>query len=336
MISPRLLRRRIKSIQNTAKITKAMEMIATAKMRRAQEQALAGRPYAEKIAQVISDLAVQYRGISQEVTPDSTKAVGRQTHGSAPTEFLATGKMVVGQGTHSYPVFGEVRPQDEDAKHPLLVRREVRRIGVVYITTDRGLCGGLNANMNRYIGNFILKIGKPVSFITVGRKGRDFILRCGQELRAEFSGVGDKPTLLDTLPISRIVMDDYSNSYIDAVYIAYPRFSSIIIQTPTMEALLPVEPAVSPGAQSSEYIYEPSARFILSQLLPRFVQMEVYHAILEAIASEYAARMVAMRNATDNAEDLIGDLTISLNKARQEMITKELLDITGCAEALGK
>ncbi len=286
MISPRLLRRRIRSIQSTAKITKAMEMIATARMRRAQEQALAGRPYAEKISRVIADLAAQ--------------------------------------------------PQDNGAIHPLLERREVKKIAILHITTDRGLCGGLNANMNRMVATFILEQTVPVVLITVGRKGRDFMLRHARNLRAEFTGIGDRPTLMDTLPISRVVIDDYTTGYVDLVYLAYSRFTSTMVQRPTLEPLLPVEPAVFPKTESLEYIYEPAPHFVLGQLLPRFVQIEVYHAILEAIASEQSARMVAMRNATENANELIEDLIITLNKARQEMITKELLDITGGAEALAK
>ncbi len=284
MISPRLLRRRIRSIQNTAKITKAMEMIALAKMRRAQEQALAGRPYAEKISRVIADLAAE--------------------------------------------------PRFDGALHPLLERREVKRIAIVHITADRGLCGGLNANMNRLTASFILEQTVPVTLITVGRKGRDFMIRHGCDVRAEFTGLGDRPTLFDTLPISRIVIDDYTTGYVDLVYLAYPRFVTTMVQRPTLEVLLPIEPTIFPKRESIEYIYEPDPHFVLAQLLPRYVQMEVYHAILEAIASEQSARMVAMRNATENANELIKDLTIALNKARQEMITKELLDITGGAEAL--
>ena len=284
MITPRLLRQRIRSIQSTAKITKAMEMIAKAKMRRAQEQALAGRPYAEKISRVIANLAAE--------------------------------------------------PRVTGAIYPLLERREVKRIAIVHITTDRGLCGGLNANMNRLVASFILEQTVPVTIIAVGRKGRDFMLRHRQGVRAEFTEIGDRPSLLDTLPISRIVIDDYTTSYVDLVYLAYSRFVTTMVQRPTLEPLLPVEPTIFPRGESVEYIYEPDPHFVLGQLLPRFIQMEVYHAILDAIASEQAARMVAMRNATDNANELVEDLTIILNKARQEMITEELLDITGGAEAL--
>ncbi|MFA5032323.1 MAG: ATP synthase F1 subunit gamma [bacterium] len=283
MISPRVLRRRIKSIQSTAKITKAMEMIATAKMRRTQEQALAGRPYSEKINQVISDLSA------------------------------------------ASSVNGII--------HPLLEKRAIKKVAVIHITTDRGLCGGLNANMNRMTSTFILKQGIPVTLITVGRNGRDFMTRCECNVRAEFTGISDKPVLFDTLPISQVIIDDYTAGVYDVVYIAYPRFVSTMIQRPTIQPLIPVKPTIFPPSQTLEYIYEPDAYYVLGQLLPRFVQMEVYHAILESIASEQSARMIAMRNATDNANDFVKNLTVTLNKARQEMITTELLDITAGAEA---
>jgi len=279
MISPRLLRRRIRSVQSTAKITRAMEMIATAKMKRAQEQALAGRPYSAKISQVIADLAAE-----------STR---------------------------------------DGAMHPLLEKREVKRIAVIHITADRGLCGGLNANMNRLTARFILEQRVPVTLVTVGRKGRDFMSRHQRDIRAEFTKVSDRPTMQETLPISHIIIDDYTSGYIDMVYLAYTKFVTTITQRPTLEPLLPVEPATIPKTETTEYIYEPDPMLVLGELLPRFVEMKVYHAIREAIASEQSARMVAMRNATDNANEVISDLTLTLNKARQEMITKELLDITG-------
>lgn len=284
MINPRLLRRRIRSIQSTAKITRAMEMMATAKMKRAQDQALAGRPYSDKINQVISDLAVQSAG--------------------------------------------------EGALHPLLESRQVKRIAVVHITSDRGLCGGLNTNINRHTGSFIVEQPVPVSLVTIGSKGRDFMRRAHREIRAEFTKISDRPTLLETLPISHIVIDDYTKGLIDRVYLAYSKFVNMMLQTPMLELLLPVEPATIRKAESTDYIYEPDAQHVLSELLPRFVEMRVYHAILEAIASEQSSRMIAMRNATENANELIADLTLSLNKARQDMITKEILDITGGVEVL--
>jgi F-type H+-transporting ATPase subunit gamma len=280
----RLIRRRIRGIQSTAKISRAMEMIATLKMRRAQERGLAGRPYSEKIQQVIANLAAL--------------------------------------------------PQAGAPLHPLLQRRPVNKIAIIHITPDRGLCGGLNANLNRRTARFILEQEIAVTLITIGRKGRDFMRRYGREIRAEFTALGDRPSLLDTLPISRIIIDDYTNGLIDLVYLVYAQFISTMAQKPLVQQILPVEPAEIPRAQNVDYIYEPGPKVVLGELLPRFVEMQVYHAILESIASEQSARMVAMRNATDNANELIEELTLMYNKARQESITKELLDITGGAAAL--
>jgi F-type H+-transporting ATPase subunit gamma len=279
----RKVKRRIKGVQNIAKITRAMEMIAASKMRKAQERGLAGRPYAEKIQQVIADLAA---------LPEKT------------------------------------------APHPLLERREVKKILLVHITPDRGLCGGLNANLNRRLANYIMEQKTPVSVIAVGRKGRDFAARAGLNVSAEFIGLGDQPKFLDTLPISRIVIDEYSKGAVDMVYITYARFVSTMVQKPDMRQLLPVQPAAIPAGQNVDYLYEPGAEAVLDGLLPRFVEMEIYHALLESIASEQSARMVAMKSATDSANDLIGDLTLLYNKARQEAITRDLLDIVGGVAAL--
>ena len=184
------------------------------------------------------------------------------------------------------------------------------------------------------MGEFIQQQNVPVTVITVGRKARAFARIARLNVRAEFSGLGDRATLQDTLPIARVLTEDYSNGEVDLVYLAYPRFVSTMLQKPAMDVLLPIEPARLPQGQVGEYIFEPDPFAVLNELLPRFVEMEVYHAILELIASEQSARMVAMRNASDNAEDLVKDLTLSLNKVRQEMITKEICDISGGAEAL--
>jgi F-type H+-transporting ATPase subunit gamma len=284
MASIQVLRRRIRSIQGTTKIVRAMEMVATAKMRRTQQQALAGRPYTEKIRQVIADIAVE-PGIMGKILP-------------------------------------------------LLEKREVKKIAILHIGTDRGLCGGLNTNLNRMMAEFILGQKAPVTVITVGRKARAFARIAKLDVRAEFTGISDRATMQETMAISRMVIDDYSRGEVDLVYLAYPRFISTVVQKPTIEVLLPIEPATLPPGQVAEYIYEPDPLTVLNELLPRFVEMEIYHAILELIASEQSARMVAMRNAGDNAEDLTKDLSLSLNKARQEMITKEICDISGGAEAL--
>ena len=259
-------------------------MIAAARMRQAQERGLAGRPYSEKITQVIAALSAL--------------------------------------------------PMEGKALHPLLQRRAVKKIAVVHITPDRGLCGGLVGNINRKAASFMLEQKATVKLITVGRKGFDFMRRGGQDIVAEFSGLGDRPGLLDTLPISRIIIDDFSSGAVDEVYLGYTRFISTMAQEPVLERVLPAEPAPIPAAQNVEYIYEPNPVSVLGELLPRFIEMQVYHTILESIASEQSARMVAMRNATDNASELIDDLTLMYNKVRQEMITNELLDITGGAAAL--
>jgi len=284
MATIREIRRRIKSVQSTAKITKAMEMIAASKMRRAQERDLAGRPYADLMRQVLGDLAAQR--------------------------------------------------QAGDVIHPLLIQRSVNRIALVLITPDRGLCGGLNANVNRKAASFILEQGVPATIVAVGRKGRDFMMRCGEEVRAEFTRLGDQPSLADVLPIARVVIDDYSAGLVDEVYLCYAQFVTTMVQRLAIWRLLPVEPATIEARLNVGYIYEPYPSAVLAELLPRFVEMEIYHAIFESIASEQSARMVAMRAATDNANELIEHLTLTYNKARQEAITKELLDITGGAAAL--
>jgi F-type H+-transporting ATPase subunit gamma len=283
MANTRLIRRRIKGVQNTAKITKAMEMIASSKMRKAQERGLAGRPYSEKIKQVIADLAAL--------------------------------------------------PQVESSSS-LLHKRTVKKICVVHVTPDRGLSGGLDSNLNRKVAGFILQQTVPVSLVVVGRRGIDYMRRYGREVLAEFSKLGDKPGLLDILPISKIIIDDYSKGLFDMVYIAYPQFINTMRQIPVIEQILPVVPAVLPQNMSRDYIFEPNAQAVLEVLLPRFVESEVYHVILESIASEQSARMVAMRNANEAAKELVESLTLAYFKARQESITAELLDIVGGAAAI--
>lgn len=287
MPSVRQIRRRIRSVENTAKITNAMSMIAASKMRRAQEVALNARPYAEHMRALLSDLAAQ--------------------------------------------------PQDEDQIHPLLKRREVKKAQLILITPDRGLTGGLNINVNRRAGQFIVAEQKKdisLNVVAIGKKGRDFMARTGQDLRGVFINLDDRPTLADATPISRIVMDDYGSGEVDAVYLAYGQFVSTTVQTPIVQSLLPIDPAELDPRKAVGYIYEPSAAEVLSALIPRFVEVQVYHAMLEAQASEQSSRMVAMRNATDNANVMVDDLTLEMNKVRQDTITKELLDIVGGAAAV--
>ncbi len=283
----RTLRRRIRSVTNTAKITKAMQLIAASKMRRAQQMVIAGRPYSERINGLLADLTTMY---SKEDGP---------------------------------PV-------------PLLDERPVESVALVLVTPDRGLCGGLISNVNRAAGEMIRGSDVPVSVISVGRKGRDFVVRSGTRLKATFEGIGDRPTLEDTRPISGLLIREFQEREFDRVMLVYSRFVNTAVQRPEIKGLIPVEPADLAPIQAVGYIYEPNPEAVLDELLPRYIETEVYHAILEAIASEQSARMVAMKNATDAAEDLVADLTLQLNKARQEAITSELLDIVGGAEAIAR
>ncbi|HXG42810.1 MAG TPA: ATP synthase F1 subunit gamma [Dehalococcoidia bacterium] len=287
MPSLRQIRRRIRSVQNIAKVTRAMELVAASKMRRAQAAALAARPYAERMRWVLADLA-------------------ETAHLLEPEQL-----------------------------HPLLRRRpEVRTVELVFITPDRGLCGGLPANLNRRAAQFLLELGRPARIVAVGRKGRDFMLRSGQNVVADFVGLGDRPSYDDVLPIARIAMDDYISGAADEVYLLYAHFVSTTVQRPEVFKLLPVEPPTEAVTWRYDYIYEPDRETVLAELLPRYVERQIYEAVLEAVASEQSARMVAMRNATDNANGLIRDLTLLMNKVRQEVITKELLEITAGVEAL--
>ena len=226
-----------------------------------------------------------------------------------------------------------------EAVHPLLERRPVQTVGVLHITPDRGLCGGLNTNMNRSAGTFVAMQESPVSLVTVGKKGRDFFVRSRSNVIGEFTDLGDYPAQADILPITRLIIDDYLNGTIDRVYISYPQFVSTAAQRPVIEQLLPLEPPTMETQEAAEsfrqdYIFEPGPLVVLQRLLPRYVEMLIYEAVLETAASFQSAQMVAMKNATDNANDLVRDLTLTYNKARQEQITKELLDIVGGAAAL--
>ena len=285
MPSVRDIRRRIRSVDNTAKVTNAMSLIAASKMRRAQNSVLEGRPYSVKIQEVIAHLAAQ------------------------PMD-------------------------DESSAQPLLAVRPVEKTTVLMISPDRGLCGGLHANLNRRVGQFILNQEVPIQAIAVGRKGRDFMARTNQDLKATFTDLGETPLLVDTHAISHMIIDSYCDGEADEVYLAYTQYVSTMVQEPVIEKLLPIAPAELTASESVGYIYEPGNLAVLQNLLPRFVEMQIYHAILEAIASEQSARMVAMRAATDNATELAGDLTLTMNKLRQESITNELLDLIGGQIAL--
>jgi F-type H+-transporting ATPase subunit gamma len=290
MATLRQINRRIRSVQSTAKTTRAMSLVAGSKMRRAQQMALAQRPYAEQLHWLLADV----------VESIQSKA---------------------GEG---------------EALHPLLDRREIKNHGLILLTPDRGLCGGLNTNLLRVAGNFVTS-HPNVKFIGVGRKGNDFFRRLTVERLGEFSRLGDYPSYDDILPIARLVTDAYISGEVDSVSIVYPNFINTVMQRPATMELLPVtlpEHAEIQQIKDVEYIYEPSAEAVLETLMPRYVEVEIYRAVLELAASEQSARMVAMRNATDAAQELIGSLTLLRNKVRQEQITKELLDITGGVEAM--
>jgi F-type H+-transporting ATPase subunit gamma len=288
MPSLRDIRRRIRSVRNTAQITKAMELVAASRMRRAQARVLASRPYSNAMNTMIAQL-------------------------------------------------GAARSEGEPL-HPLLQRRPVRRVGLVMLTTDRGLAGPLNTNVIRRGTEFLLSHEEPVELVTVGRKGQDFMVRRGRELRATFTQLGDRPDYMTIVPMARVIIDDYTRGVIDAAYLLFPRFVSTLTQRPEIEQILPIEPPTLEGdnRRGVDYIYEPDPSSILAELLPRYVEVQLYQAVLETIASEQSARMIAMRAANDNAKELIQSLTLSYNKARQAAITREVNEIASAAEALAQ
>jgi F-type H+-transporting ATPase subunit gamma len=273
-----------------------MQMVASSKMRRAQERVQEARPYSEQLRALVSRLA--------NATGDD-----------------------LGEGV------------------ALLKQRPVRTIGLIVITPDRGLCGALPSNINRKALSVALEQqdaqaqqgNRPqLEFVAVGRKGRDFIVRSGQNLIAEFVNYGDKPTLNDARAIAQVAVDSFLKGEADVVYLVYPKFVNTVTQQPTAFQLLPVQPPTSENSEQKtvEYIYEPDARSIFEALLPRYVDVLVYQALLETIASFYSAQMVAMKNATDNANELIQDLTLAYNKARQASITTQILEVVAGAGAL--
>ena len=288
MASTREIRRRIRSVKNIAQVTKAMEAVSAAKMRKAQHQVLSTRPYAKQAREVLSYLA----------------------------RLTST----------------------EHDLNPLIQARPAKRIGILLVTGDRGLAGGFNANVLRQAALFMRtkrSEGAEVSVISVGRKGRDWLLRYDPVVRAEFTGIPDNPTTYHIGPIVRAVVDDFLTGYVDEVYVIYTDFINTIRQEPRVQKLLPVEPAEQVSTtMAPEYIFEPSPEAVLNRVLYGFTEVQVLQAIYESLASEHSARMVAMRNATDAAGELVDDLTLTYNKARQSGITLELMDIVGGAAAL--
>jgi F-type H+-transporting ATPase subunit gamma len=291
MPSTRDIRRRIKSVKNTAQITKAMQMVAASKMRKAQAAALAGRPYATLMNEVLSAL-------------------------------------VAGGG---------------DFSHPLLDRREVRKRCVIIVSTDKGLCGGLNSALLREAG----RLPQDTTFITAGRKASQFIARTKRSLLAEFT-YKDIPAFAEARAISKFARDLYLKGEVDHVDILFTKFVSTLVQKPETRQLMPVAeikpvtagigsdattaPAPTPAG---EFVFEPNQGQVLGALLPHSLNFQVYQILLESKASEHSARMVAMKNATDNAKQFIKDLTLEYNKLRQANITKELLEISSAAMAMG-
>jgi F-type H+-transporting ATPase subunit gamma len=285
MATLRDIRRRIRSVESTQKITRAMKLVAAAKLRRAQERILSARPYAVKMAELLSSLVARAEGEA----------------------------------------------------HPLLVRRPAARKRLVIITADKGLCGAFNSNILRGSLAFLREQGETnVTLVVVGKKARDFYRRRPWEVKSEMLGFFDRLAYPHAQELAGGLMQEYLGGEVDEVHLMYNEFRSVAVQRVKREQLLPIEPeaAVGQGEGGGDYIYEPSPEAILAALLPRHVTTQVYRALMESVAGEYGARMTAMEAATKNAKEMIGVLTIQYNKARQERITKELLDIVGGAEAL--
>jgi F-type H+-transporting ATPase subunit gamma len=280
------IRTKIASVKSTQKITKAMQMVATSKMRRAQERMKLARPYADKIRNVIAHL--------NEANPDY--------------------------------------------RHPFLATREPKSIGIIIISTDRGLAGGLNANLFKQVLVLVKEWqgkGAQVSLCVIGTKGLTFFRRLGLPILANVSGLGDQPHVKDLIGTVKVMLDSYREGKIDRLFLVNAKFVNTMTQSPNVEQLLPVEAAADSGlAEHWDYIYEPDARDILDGLLMRYIESQVYRGAVENVASEMAARMVAMKAATDNAGDLISELQLVYNKARQAAITKELAEIVGGAAAV--
>jgi len=299
MPTAREVKKRIRSVKNISQITRALEAVSASKVRRAQARVIASRVFAEKAWEILLNV----QAMSSKGQP----------------------------------------------LHPLLTEREdIKKILIVLITSDRGLAGAYNSNIIRVAQRFAERLGKPVEFITIGRKGRDSMVRVGEQVIAEFSDMPAEPSVADVAPIARMAIDEFLSGKVDDVYIAYTDFINMLTQRPVVLGWLPLIPHEISDTVASEYVkdvpavtsgqsdyeFEPDATAILDEIVPRFTELQLYQALLESQASEHAARMVAMRNASDNASQLTSDLTLVYNKARQAAITSEILDIVGGAEAL--
>jgi F-type H+-transporting ATPase subunit gamma len=278
--------RRIDSIKNTQKITKAMQVVAATRLRKAQAAVQATRPYSDKMVEVL------------------------QTVSERATEY----------------------------KHPFLVRREGKRAVMILVTTDKGLAGAVNVNNIRAATRYMQdNYPDHPRYVTLGRKGRDFLLRYRREVIAEVSSLPDRPAEAQVLPAVTVALDEYANGNTDAVLLCYAKWVSTLRQVPTVRVLIPAEIPKREAQQTgprADYIYEPDPESVLDGLLPRYVETQVFQAVLENKASEYSAKMIAMQNATNAAGDLINSLTLFANKVRQEGITTELMDIVSGAEAV--
>jgi F-type H+-transporting ATPase subunit gamma len=286
--STREIRRRITSVKNLAQITRAMEMVSASKMRRAQRNVLATRPYADRMLDVMGELAA--------------RVVGGARRGTL-----------------------------------LEARANIRNVGVIVVTPDRGLAGSLVTNVLRRTTRLVLderQKGRTVETLAVGKKGRDFLANNNLNLAAEVIKLGDYPRLVDILGIATAASNGFKENHYDEVYVIYSEFVNTLVQRPAVKRLLPVELPTRTSERKFDYTYEPDQDVVLRELLPRFMEVQLYQAILESIASEHSARMVAMRNATDNARDLRRDLTLTFNKTRQANITKEVSEIAAGASAL--
>jgi F-type H+-transporting ATPase subunit gamma len=293
--SLRIIRTRIRSVRNTQKITKAMKMVAAAKLRRAQDAVLRARPYAQLIDEMLASLA-------------------------------------------------SARADADLPPHPLMAVRPARRVELVLMTSDRGLCGGFNSNIIRRGQRFLVEDGPRfdrVQFSTVGRRGRDFARKRGIETRKDYVGFFGRLRYAQAREVAEDLIQAYEQDELDAVYLLYNEFKSAIVQQISLVQLLPLQPRAKtqrgPGEKGlipPEHLYEPSRPEVLQALIPRFLAMQVWRALLESEASEHGARMTAMDSATKNASDMIGRLTLEYNRARQAAITKELMEIVSGAEAL--
>jgi F-type H+-transporting ATPase subunit gamma len=301
MSSVKLIKRRIRSSKNIAQITKAMEMVSASKMRRTQELALSSRPYSEKMVEIITALAL--------------RAKDQLDH------FLLKDPRINWAPEKQFNVL------------------------ILLLSTDKSLCGGLNSNLFRgleswfkdLISAYRLPANTKFSFITVGKKAKEHILKSNRFLSAEFGQFGDKPKFSDILPISKMIIAGFAADEFQMAFMVYMEFISTISQKLAVKQLLPIraeEITAQTDELSTDYLFEPRAEAIFSKLLPQYIELQLYHVLLESVASEHSARMVAMKNANDNALDIVSELTLEYNQARQTKITNELLDVVSARLAL--